>query len=843
MASIFRDIAGESVSSSRFSGERLKRGLMHFVLGKGVSAIAGMLAMMLVIRELTIESFAAYSVLVALVEMLTTISGLGLVHVLLRYVPELYNKHFQTSLRQLILGSLSLRSGVLLLASLAAYALADQFAPLVGLGAAIVAYKVFLLVVILRSTTHFLSQILESTLHQGTVQLGFTSATIVRLVGMLYLLNIGHVQLIDVIWVEVISDALSFVIMLYGVINLARDHSAENKNDDGSWLNVNLKPIAKFALAGYLQHLAITPYGGHTNRLVGGGMLSIGAMAAYGFAQSLYEYVKRYMPAQLLVGLIRPVVIARYSESRDFSVAAGLCSSVLQINILIIMGMYAMLVVGGGEALLAISAGKYGAETMLILSILFMVLLLETQRQQLELLVQTVERYHFLIFSNILLATSIVLAVILLPLLGAGAFPAANAVGLLAANYWVQRKMQSAGFYFKHDWFASARALVLCIVSALLGLGAKHIGLPWYWSIVITGIVYAALAYTVCGSMLRIFTRELTGNNQKHLPLFDERLDDKPVKIAFGVLSSKHSAGAIDEIAHLVFPHPVYVHHDFTKHADFTPTAANVQILQQPVATAWGDWSLVEASCRLMHQALEDSDVTHFQLLSEACLPVRPIHEFEAFLTANQPDVMIDMIPLMQKSALFSHGWRYFQYNKFTMRMLRRASMWVWGEGVKYQAEGSVNLRLSNVGQGVMADVKKRLGQTVLYFFARQTYNKLAESGLQQLAIGGQWFGASRRAVKWFLSSRNHYVIFTRHYQRSHIPDESYFHTLLLNAKLAGSTLKVLPSNHVSFWNGCRSGPDVLTQQDNQRICSSGKFFARKFSLDKADQLRRFFSY
>ena len=830
------------MSPSRYSGERLKRGLIHFVLGKGVSAIAGMLAMMLVIRELSIEAFAAYSVLVALVEMLTTISGLGLVHALLRYVPELYNKHYQASLRQLILGSLGLRSGVLLLASLAAYALANQFAPLVGLGAAIAAYKAFLLVVVLRSTTHFLSQILESTLHQGTVQLGFTSATIARLVGMLYLLKVGDVQLIDVIWVEVASDALSFVIMLYGVVGLVRDRSAENKDDDGSWIKANLKPITKFAIAGYLQHLAITPYGGHTNRLVGGGLLNISAMAAYGFAQSLYEYIKRYMPAQLLVGLIRPVVVARYSESRDFSVAAGLCSKVLQINILIIFGMYAVLVAGGGEALLAISAGKYGAEAMLILSVLFLVLLLETQRQQLELLVQTVERYHFLIFSNILLALSILLAVICLPLLGAVAFPAANAVGLLVANYWVQRNMQLADFRFKHDWFATIRGLVLCTLSAFVGLSAKHLGLPWYLAASITGIVYAALAYVICGSMVRTFTRELTGNSRGQLPMLDEHVEGKPVKIAFGVLSSKHSAGAIDEIAHLVFPHPVYVHHDFTKQADFVPTAINVQVLQQPVTTAWGDWSLVEASCCLMRKAMEDPEVTYFQLLSEACLPIRPIAEFEAFLVNNQPDAMIDMIPLMQERALFSHGWRYFQHNTFTIRLLRRASIWVWGKHVKYQAEASVNLRLSNVEPGLRANLRKLIGKSILHIFAQHTHNKLAESGFQQLAIGGQWFGASRRVVNWLLCSRHHDDMFTRHYQHSHIPDESYFHTLLLNAKVSGLSLRLLPSNHVSFWNGCHSGPDVLTQQDHHRVYASGKFFARKFSLDKTDQLRKFFS-
>lgn len=56
--------------SSRYGSERIGRGLMHFVLGKGVSAVAGVSAMLLVVRELSVESFAAYSVLVVLFKFL-----------------------------------------------------------------------------------------------------------------------------------------------------------------------------------------------------------------------------------------------------------------------------------------------------------------------------------------------------------------------------------------------------------------------------------------------------------------------------------------------------------------------------------------------------------------------------------------------------------------------------------------------------------------------------------------------------------------------------------------------------------------------------------------------------
>ncbi|MBK1834570.1 beta-1,6-N-acetylglucosaminyltransferase [Roseibacillus ishigakijimensis] len=50
-------------------------------------------------------------------------------------------------------------------------------------------------------------------------------------------------------------------------------------------------------------------------------------------------------------------------------------------------------------------------------------------------------------------------------------------------------------------------------------------------------------------------------------------------------------------------------------------------IIEDHHETAWGDISLVRASLALLKAALADESVTHFALLSESCLPVRPLGE------------------------------------------------------------------------------------------------------------------------------------------------------------------------------------------------------------------------
>ena len=57
--------------------------------------------------------------------------------------------------------------------------------------------------------------------------------------------------------------------------------------------------------------------------------------------------------------------------------------------------------------------------------------------------------------------------------------------------------------------------------------------------------------------------------------------------------------------------------------------------IQAHYDTAWGDVSLVRATLALLRAALEDEEMTHFVLLSESCVPVRPLPEVLKLLDWN----------------------------------------------------------------------------------------------------------------------------------------------------------------------------------------------------------------
>src|SRR5262245_59528085 len=205
---------------SRYSGDRVRRGLWNFLVGKGVSAGCSFLAMVVVVRALPLQAFADYSVLVALVELLTALSGLGLAHVLLRYVPELYERQYRISLRRLVGSAMGIRTLSILALALLAHAWASGISELIGVASGGAVLSAFLVIVVLRSTGHFLSQVLESTLHQGLAQAGVSVSAAARLAGMAWLMQGGNVTLVEVIHVEAVADAVGLAVLGAGVLKV-----------------------------------------------------------------------------------------------------------------------------------------------------------------------------------------------------------------------------------------------------------------------------------------------------------------------------------------------------------------------------------------------------------------------------------------------------------------------------------------------------------------------------------------------------------------------------------------------------------------------------------------------
>lgn len=501
----------ESKDPPRYGIERIRRGLLHFLFGKGISSLAGFVYLVLLVRHLTVAEFAAYSVLQAFVYVFTALTGFGFLHATLRYIPELYAEHKQYALRGFVFWAFGLRVALLSIAAGLAYISARPICTVFGLDAWIPVFQTYLVVVWLRVNNHFLFQILESTLHQGYGQTAFVAGAWIKLILIFWTISRNEVGLENIVWLEQIAEFICMLIFLIGILAVLKGGYGKcDAMPFAAWWSINARRVVRFGLAGYLQQLAIMPYGSAPNRLLAGRFLEAGTTAAFGFSQSVVDIVNRYLPAQLLGGLIRPVVVAKFATKNDFTEVAKPLTLVFRVNSIFIGFMVVPLAATGRSIVDFVSNGKYGIEAALLLVAMLSVLLLESRRFLLDIAIQAVEKNKLLVAGNLALACTLLLVIGLLPWLGAMAIPFASLIGLLASNAWLNSRLKRFGYFFP----IGMRDLARVIFSTLIATGLGHVlamVITWHLAAVLSCVFFAALVWLTGAikkedvSMLRAF--------------------------------------------------------------------------------------------------------------------------------------------------------------------------------------------------------------------------------------------------------------------------------------------------------------------------------------------------
>lgn len=481
--------------SERYGEKRIKQSLLLLLVGKFLSVIAGLMVLLLVVRHLTVKDFAVYAVLTGLVEMVTAVSGVGSTQAVLRYIPQLYAHHQAASTRNLVVIALAVRTSAMSLMLYALYFFSSEICALLNIdnGRAL---DLFLLLIAARSTGYFLSQVLESTLHQGWVQAAFLIGTLIRLGGVYFYTEQNALTVNYLIAIEIAADGITLLLFVLCLTKLFFITSSQAGAARGG--SASLKGITSFTFFAYLQHLAILPFGSDTNRLIAGAMLNSKATASFGLSLSLYEYLRRYLPVQIMLGVIRPVLLARYSTNKNSGDLTALGEGCFQINLIVVGAAVVVLSVGAGDMVSVIFGHQYGAETAILITALLGVLVLESHRVLLDIFVQAIERYQILIFANIVLSLSAIPSLMFAKNLGAMVFPLSGGLALLAANALTMKRLKRQGIDYKISW--KDTLLTASIVGSAMLSGSIFKALFNSW---LLGVIAAVLLYATANMLLR----------------------------------------------------------------------------------------------------------------------------------------------------------------------------------------------------------------------------------------------------------------------------------------------------------------------------------------------------
>ena len=444
---------------------KVRDSLYHFLFGKAFSAIASLIVVITIIRELEVKEYAVYATLHALIMFLRLLTSFGVNSAVLRFLPDLRVAGNNRSAYAFLAAGVVLRIALYIAPVAALYFLAgDKLAELLGLGELGWLLAWYLVVGFFRITATFTAGALESLLWQKQAQYSIAVATLLRLAGVFYLLSVGQFDLWSLVLLELLTETLSVFFLVVSGFNKWRSDPARFAGTLDP-LRKDVRRYARFSFWAYLFNLTTVLHGSAPNRLIVSAFLGTSSTALFGAVDRLIQFVKQYEPVKMLLGLVRPVFNAKYRTSDDYPAIMAMADGLFRFNLLVLVLPLIPCAVAGEYIFTFISNGKYADASSLFLGF-YVVLLLGSFMMVLELLVKALELTPIFVVSNLALSLSVLAALPFLQRIGLWALVGANVFGYLLAIGIVVTFLKRRGFRVAIRW-SLVSTIVLCAAVAI----------------------------------------------------------------------------------------------------------------------------------------------------------------------------------------------------------------------------------------------------------------------------------------------------------------------------------------------------------------------------------------
>ena len=490
-----------SVSAKKenyFSKENVKRSLFHFLFGRAITSVISFVVAILIVRELSIPEYASYTALVGLLLILMMISGLGLERTVPKYLSEFKQKNKHIFLNKLVWILFKLRLLSLIIVLAFSYLFSDYIYSTFNIANTEKLTLVFLSYALLFGISMHLIRTLQALLLQRVVAKGMVIEWLIKLVLFVGVITFNNgLSLMQVFYLQLFPMLIANLYYIYSM----RKFLMRLELTSGNFARVTPRKMLAFSLQNYVQLLSGFHALPSTGRLIAASFLTQGSVAAIGFAYALSDAFKRYLPANLFLGLIEPVVMAKYSENKSFGQVSLLTGTILKLNLFLIIPIMLWLAMNGKPIVDFISKDKYGDSVWLI-SAMFFILVLDSHKAMLQLICNAVDKSSVLITSNIVSYISMVLWIYLVLNFHDIGFVVGLAIVFVSRNLYIEFSLAKAGFQFKNDWFAILKIIVVSLIASemakyIMDTIDTNVLLETLISLVGAAIVYLVLLFLV----------------------------------------------------------------------------------------------------------------------------------------------------------------------------------------------------------------------------------------------------------------------------------------------------------------------------------------------------------
>jgi len=295
------------------------------------------------------------------------------------------------------------------------------------------------------------------------------------------------------------------------------------------------------------------------------------------------------------------------------------------------------------------------------------------------------------------------------------------------------------------------------------------------------------------------------------------------VNLVFGIVAHAQPEMFAQLVSRLS-PYPVIVHVDVKVEQSAFLDALDpesrdrVEWIEDRVIVNWSGYSQVEAMRRIVRRALDGfaAPDDYIVMLSGGCYPIRDVSELHGFLRSHPGIQLIRYLRVSDGGRYYTH-----QVERRHTRDLRFLRSWTNKPLARKLRNGVIR------GHDFIINAGRRpLVPPHGFVFAHGSgHFALTASCLQQLEnmANSEYVGVMKRV--W-------------------APDEKFYHTLIANSEYSSQVPDGGFAEYVGPGNYLYAATHFITQShqvvatcDYDQISSSGKFFARKFSLPASQLL------
>lgn len=273
------------------------------------------------------------------------------------------------------------------------------------------------------------------------------------------------------------------------------------------------------------------------------------------------------------------------------------------------------------------------------------------------------------------------------------------------------------------------------------------------------------------------------------------------MKVSFVLLAHEHP----DQLHHLIESllssgSDIYVHYDASSPHDLEEASRNWKLDELPgklhfaerVRVVWGEWSIIQATLNCLYLARKQGyECDYLMLISGSCMPVKPVENLRQHLAETGKDhieVVNAEVNRWVTDGIQQERWEYYHFFNWRFQEFR--------------------FRASNKLQKILG-VKRRLplGHTA--------------------HMGSQWWCLRARTVDAVLGLIDQHEELVPFYQRTWVPDELFFQTLVANL-IPFNEISMAPLTRYQFnsWGI----PRVYYDDALPELLGETQFFARKIS-------------